>query len=584
MGLRTAKLWTLVWLLGACKPPVPAAETSLVQPAPPSSDDAIYFVLVDRFVDGDATNNDGVDRQDPQGWHGGDLQGVIDKLDHIQSMGFKTVWLSPVFESRDEPFLEWGAYHGYWVESWDTVDPRFGDGATLRALADALHERGMRLTLDMVYNHTAMDSELSRTQPGWFHEPAPIEDWEDPVQLVTHQVHGLPDLDQDNPEVREYLLSATKRWIREAGVDELRIDAVRHVDPGFFRTLRADLQTELSLDMPTIGEIFEGNPHRLLETWGAAEFPAAFDFPLYYALIDSVCEGQPAGRIAAILAYESWAYTPGEWVTFLDNHDLPRIASVCGQEKVPLLLQMLMTTRGRPMISYGTESGLEGLDEPANRGDMDFESTPYASTIRDLLALRASSAPLREGTSAVIGLSERGFLVLRMTASSGTAMVGVNLGEEPLELHLPDWLPWDEWRPLLGDLEMRGSVLRLPARSVGVLERAGRLYPDIDPTQQVRFTGPSTGAPVSYVLAGLGKALGNWDPTQAPSSEVELTLPMYAVLEYKVVFDWQQSEDSERFTWEEGENRYLLVQPSAEPITVEVAFRRPPEEVYRGSP
>ena len=574
------KLASLFLLLGACKPPQPAVELASMPPSPPATDDAIYFVLVDRFADGDATNNDGVNREDPQGWHGGDIQGIINQLDHIQSMGFKTVWLSPVFESRDEAFMEWGAYHGYWVESLDRIDERFGSGATLRALGDALHKRGMRLTLDVVYNHTAMDSELSRSHPDWFHEAAPIENWEDPDELVSNQVHGLPDLDQDNPEVREYLIASTKRWIREAGVDELRVDAVRHIDPGFFRTLRAELQAELSQDMPTIGEIFEGSPHRLLSTWGAAEFPAAFDFPLYYALIDSVCKGQPAGRIASTLAHNRWEDAPGEWVTFLDNHDLPRVASVCGQEKVPLLLEMLMTTRGRPMISYGTESGLEGVDEPANRGDMDFSNTPYANTIRDLLALRSSSAPLHQGDSQVIGLSERGYVVLRTTPTSGVALVGVNLGDEALVLELPSWLPQDEWRPLLGEPSFSGGKLTLPASSVGVLERSESVVLDLPATQRLRFTGPADGSPTPALLAGAGEPLGNWDPSKAHAMGSELELPVYAVLAYKLVFDCL----SEVPKWESGGNRYLLVKPDPEPTTVEVDFRSPPDQESHGSP
>jgi len=574
------KLASFFLLLAACKPPLPAVELAPLPPSPPSTDDAIYFVLVDRFADGDATNNDGVNREDPQGWHGGDIQGVINQLDHIQSMGFKTVWLSPVFESRDEAFMEWGAYHGYWVESLDSIDERFGSKATLRALADALHKRGMRLTLDMVYNHTAMDSELSRTHPDWFHEAAPIENWEDPDELVSNQVHGLPDLDQDNPAVLEYLLASTKRWIREAGADELRVDAVRHIDPGFFRTLRAELQAELSQDMPTIGEIFEGSPHRLLSTWNAAEFPAAFDFPLYYALIDSVCKGQPAGRIASTLAHNRWQDDPGQWVTFLDNHDLPRVASVCGQEKVPLLLEVLMTTRGRPMISYGTESGLEGVDEPANRGDMDFSNTPYASTIRDLIALRSSSPPLHQGDSQVIALSERGYVVLRTTPASGAALVGVNLGDEALVLELPSWLPEDEWRPLLGEPSFSEGKLTLPASSVGVLERSESVVLDLPATQRLRFAGPDDDSRPPALLAGAGKPLGNWDPTKAHDMGAELELPVYAVLAYKLVFDCL----SEAPKWESGENRYLLVKPDPEPTTVRVDFRSPPDQESHGSP
>jgi len=169
-------------------------------------------------------------------------------------------------------------------------------------------------------------------------------------------------------------------------------------------------------------------------------------------------------------------------------------------------------------------------------------------------------------------------------SSAGYALVGVNFGDEPLVLELPSWLPGDKWRPLLGEPSFSEGKLALPAWSVGVLERPGAMLISVPKTQRLRFAGPATGPPVPFVLAGAGEPFGNWDPTKAPSTEVELELPVYAVLEYKLVFDWRQVQESEGLKWEEGENRYLLVEPSSEPVTVEVGFRRPPEEECDGSP
>jgi hypothetical protein len=107
---------------------------------------------------------------------------------------------------------------------------------------------------------------------------------------------------------------------------------------------------------------------------------------------------------------------------------------------------------------------------------------------------------------------------------------------------------------------------------------------DLPATQRLRFTGPADGSPTPVLLAGAGTPLGNWDPTQAPAVGVELELPAYAVLAYKLVFDWRQVNASEGLKWERGENRYLLVEPSLEPTTVEVGFRSTSEQVSHGSP
>ena len=569
-------MWWLALTLAACKPPAPAVSGADWRPSPPADDDAIYFVLVDRFADGDMSNNGGVNPNDPQGWHGGDIQGVLDRIDYIHGLGVRTVWLSPVFDSREEPFGEWGAYHGYWVDSLDSIDPRFGSTDALRALSDALHERDMRLVLDVVYNHTSFDSPLLTAHPDWYHEAKPIVNWDDPIEAQTHQVHGLPDLDQSNPEVRDYLMNQTERWINELQVDGLRIDAVRHIHPDFFEDLANTLAGRFDGPVATIGEIFNGDRRSLVETWRQGSFQSVFDFPLYYALIDSGCRGKPAGRIAANLAYDRWEYAPGEWVTFLDNHDLPRLASECGQERVPLLLATQMTSRGRPMLTYGTESGLEGAEEPANRADMNFDQTPYAFAIRELLALRANSGALTKGTTQVIGLSDTSYLVIRRAAHETNALVGVNLGNHEVQHELPNWLPSDQWTSIHGTATLDGSTLTLPANSVHVLERTTPIRHERLPQRQTVHFQNTKDAPGGVLrLVGEGEPLGHWDPTAAPILPPEglhLEFPSYAVLEYKLV---REAKDGS-FVWEDGDNRYLLVEPSSTPLSAEVRFAAPP--------
>ena len=179
---------------------------------------SVYFAMVDRFENGDASNDGAIDLNDPQAFHGGDLKGLITRLDWIQSMGFDTVWLSPIFKMRPEKWNGFGAFHGYWTWDLSALEPRFGDELMLAQLRSELDRRGMKLILDVVLNHVGPDAPLAQQKPEWFHHRGGITDWNDAQQLVMNDVHGLPDLATEKPEVFEYLLNATRRWLhgREA--------------------------------------------------------------------------------------------------------------------------------------------------------------------------------------------------------------------------------------------------------------------------------------------------------------------------------------------------------------------------------
>lgn len=186
-----------------------------VTPAPQTSwkPNGVYFVMVDRFENGDPSNDGVVDMNDPQAFHGGDLAGLIKRLDWIQSLGFDTVWLSPIFKTRPDKWNGFGAFHGYWTWELGALEPRFGDELLLARLRRELDQRGMKLILDVVLNHVGPDAPLVARKPEWFHRRGGISDWNDAQQLVMNDVHGLPDLATEKPEVYEYLLDATRRWL-----------------------------------------------------------------------------------------------------------------------------------------------------------------------------------------------------------------------------------------------------------------------------------------------------------------------------------------------------------------------------------
>lgn len=197
--------------VGALLDGVLVGSTTPVAVAAPK---AIYFVMVDRFENGDGANDVNVDLNDPQAFHGGDLRGLTQRLGWIRELGFDAVWVSPIFAMRTSPYHGFGAFHGYWTWELGKLEPAFGSEADVKALRAALDARHMSLVMDLVLNHVGPDAPLVAQRPEWFHGLGGITDWNDPEQLVTRDVHGLPDLATERADVDAYLTTATRRWLR----------------------------------------------------------------------------------------------------------------------------------------------------------------------------------------------------------------------------------------------------------------------------------------------------------------------------------------------------------------------------------
>lgn len=404
--------------------------------AAPAEADLVYLAMVDRFANGDPDNDGGVDLTDPHGWHGGDIQGIRDRLDHLEAMGVKTVWLTPVTAARDDKVGEWGAFHGYWLRDPWALNPRFGTVADLRGLSDDLHARGMRLVVDMVWNHTDYEAPVRSAHPEWFHQLGDIEDWNDPVQRVQGDVHGLPDLAQENPAVRAWLRASATAWVDRAGLDGLRIDAVGHMPRSFLAHMNRELDAHArSRGNPagvwTLAEDFTGDPLALAQTVEKGGFDAIFDFALHYALVDVACRGADPLKLASTLSLDRHGPPADARVTFLDNHDLPRVGSVCGAEtpegqaRRDAALLMLFVLRGTPCLTWGTEAGVLGAEEPGNRADLPWNDVGVRTPLITALSeLRAAHPALHRGADRVVGAGP-GYLRMVREAAGEVAVLDV---------------------------------------------------------------------------------------------------------------------------------------------------------------
>jgi glycosidase len=532
----------------------------------------VYFIMVDRFANGDVSNDGELHApDDPQGWHGGDLRGITQRLDYLQNLGVKTLWLTPLTASQQTKTGETGAFHGYWMRAPDELDPRWGDTDDLAALRDALRERGMSLILDVVTNHVAYDSPIPDRRPAWFHGQGPIEDWNDPLETVQGDVHGLPDLDQSNPEVRDWLLRGAARWMDMAQPDGFRLDAVRHVPMAFWQEYNQSVGAQGGRGFWMLGEQYDGRPEVVAETWRSGRFRQMFDFPLHFAMVDTVCGGAHYGKVGAMLSLDRVYDRPERLVTFLDNHDLPRVMSACHGDVAAVMdaLALQFGMRGTPSVTYGTEAGLEGEDEPGNRSDMAFDSSSKLfKRVQKLAALRAANPQLRDARTIVLAAKAQVLAVLRLSADEAWLIVH-NRRAESFSVALPDRFPAvASVQTLVGgrrDVEAsvsQGHVVVPPGamRWLSIQPKSPKaLSKWLSKTSRdalVPLTVEVTGfAGDALSVVGGSPELGLWSIEEGLALQpvdgvwtAQVDVPAGAVLEFKLVADTD--------AWEVGQNRY----------------------------
>ncbi|HEU4406881.1 MAG TPA: alpha-amylase family glycosyl hydrolase [Polyangiaceae bacterium] len=333
------------------------------EPAGPDwRDQVVYFLMTDRFNDGDPSNNDqGANEYDPADgakYSGGDLKGVADKLDYIQGLGATAVWITPpVANQWWDPWVNFSGYHGYWAENFKEVDKHYGDLETYRRLARGLHDRGMLLVQDVVVNHTgnffryagaydpadvALNFERNLgslpvrapSQPpfdrndaadpaqraaGVYHWTPGITDFLDPQNRFDYQLSELDDLNTENPVVVEALKDSYRHWVKEVGVDAFRIDTVIYTPPAFY----TDFLHSADPASPGVSVFARQSGRPGFFTFGEAWFPprpyddaadrsvaeyvsrgadkridSALNFPLHFTLQDVFAGGQATRQLS----------------------------------------------------------------------------------------------------------------------------------------------------------------------------------------------------------------------------------------------------------------------------------------------
>lgn len=368
----------------------------LARPAGPArglnSSDVIYLLMPDRFANGDTTNDnvagmtEQLNRSNPGGRHGGDMKGIMNHLDYLNSLGVTGIWLNPFLENNQQR----SSYHGYSTTDYYKSDPRYGSNGEFKELVAEAHKRGMKVVMDMIFNHIGSFH--------WWMKDLPSKDWIHQFDTFTRTNYRastymdpyasesdkmlmekgwfdvtMPDLNQSNPLVETYLIQTSLWWIAFSDLDGIRMDTHPYPQPDMMARWAKRVEEEFP-GFFIVGEVWYDDP-ALSSYWALnkenhdgyrSNLPSLTDLPLCFAT-HRAFEGKlnPTDALSKLynLLSQDFLYPePLRNVIFLDNHDMTRFYTQTGKslDAYKLGLSFIMTTRGIPQLYYGSEIVMEG--------------------------------------------------------------------------------------------------------------------------------------------------------------------------------------------------------------------------------
>lgn len=464
--------------------------------------DFIYLLMTDRFANGDASNDivpgyldQTCDRTDKFSRHGGDFKGVEDRVDYLKNLGVTTIWLTPVNENDMPRMNEWGnqvaGYHGYWFTDHYQVDKRFGGNEGYKGLSDRLHRNGMKVIQDAVYNHIGDHHwiALDPPTPDWLNSSQgknpphhreevffdPYASEQDKRQMLDGWfVPHLPDLNQRNADVANYLIQYHIWATEEFGVDGWRVDTYKYNEEPFLNRINDALLMEFPR-LTIFGESWVTSPlgnayftRNNIKSPFAHNAEGMLDFQSCFAMIASAKEENAWStglvKLYFSLAQDALYKDPMKNCVFLDNHDMDRIFSVLGedQSRFRICMNWLLTLRGIPQLYYGTEVLMKNFkvntdatvredypggwpsDDPSKNRFLDGGRTPEQSSTYDYISrlaqFRKGAPAITSGKLMQFVPRDGVYLYFRYTDQQ-TVLVITNTSGKPVR---PDWTIYKE--------------------------------------------------------------------------------------------------------------------------------------------
>jgi glycosidase len=405
----------------------------------PQSDESVYFIMTDRFENGDSSNDYGGSNQslpvsgfapeDIGYWHGGDFKGLTKRLDYIKSMGFTSIWITPPVVQK---YVQGNsaAYHGYWGVDFTTVDPHLGTESDFKEFVAGAHKLGMKVIIDVVTNHTADviyyengrpvvgAAETNIKKPDWLNQVSNYHNLgNNPSSgnlVLDGDFFGLDDLATENPKVISGWIDVWSNWITKFDIDGMRIDTFKHVNPEFWKAFIPKIQAAAiaagKKDFPIFGEAADSDAQSLSTYVAGGEVPSVLDFDFQKQVKSFAQFGVSAEALAELFnrddLYTTLTTNAYGLATFLGNHDMGRIGYFLSNavsvgdsqsllERAKLANAALFLLRGGPVLYYGDEKGMTGTG-----GDKKARQDMFSTQVVDWQnEVRIGSNPIKSASA-----------------------------------------------------------------------------------------------------------------------------------------------------------------------------------------
>lgn len=419
----------------------------------------IYFMVTDRFFDGNESNNTAsgaktYGKNNAGLYHGGDFAGITQKLDYLEDLGINTIWITPIVENipgvtvtdtgkEDVPYN--AAYHGYWASDFTKLNPTLGTKEEFQTLIDQAHNRGIRIMVDIVVNHAGYDTDFGDM----------IRSGEDIVSGSDQKdsLSNLPDFRTEDPAVSAQLVKWQTQWVKDFGIDYFRVDTVKHVENDTWTELKNAL-TETDPNFKMIGEYAGGGYASNGNTLGTGEMDSDLDFDFNDQAANFV-----KGNISSVenfLASRNSAlnntYMTGQ---FLGSHDedgfKQKLLDGGMKEDAATAASMVaaslqITAKGQPVIYYGEEIGLTGLNNypyQTNRYDFDWSMVNNDNKTyqhyKKMLSIRNAYTDVfaRGDRKTILASDENGYDIVSRSYKGTKLYVGLNIKDVAQTVEIP---------------------------------------------------------------------------------------------------------------------------------------------------
>lgn len=419
----------------------------------------IYFMVTDRFFDGNESNNTASGAKtygkDNAGlYHGGDFAGITQKLDYLEDLGINTIWITPIVENipgvtvtdtgkEDVPYN--AAYHGYWASDFTKLNPTLGTEEEFQTLIDQAHNRGIRIMVDIVVNHAGYDTDFGDM----------IRSGDDIVSGSDQKdsLSNLPDFRTEDPAVSAQLVKWQTQWVKDFGIDYFRVDTVKHVENDTWAELKNAL-TEVDSDFKMIGEYAGGGYASNGNTLGTGEMDSDLDFDFNDQATNFV-----KGNISSVESFLTSrnsglnnTYMTGQ---FLGSHDEDGfkqklldggMAEDAATAASMVAASLQITAKGQPVIYYGEEIGQTGLNNypyQTNRYDFDWSIVSNDNKTyqhyKKMLSIRNAYTDVfaRGDRKTILASDENGYDIVSRSYKETKLYVGLNIKDVAQTVEIP---------------------------------------------------------------------------------------------------------------------------------------------------